>query len=80
MVRGNPSSQPGPAYSLSVPKKTTPAVVSVVHNGVKVHDKRLISGPTGFGEKEENTPRPLYLQNHGNPVMFRNVWLVEIKE
>jgi hypothetical protein len=60
-------------------KKIAPAVVTVVHNGVKVHDKHMISGPTGFGEKEADTPRPLYLQNHGNPVVFRNVWLVEIK-
>jgi hypothetical protein len=61
-------------------KKTAPAVVTVVHNGVKVHDKRTIPGPTGFGEKEADTPMALYLQNHGNPVVFRNVWLVEKKE
>ncbi len=57
-------------------KKTANAVVTVVHNGVKVHDRREIKGPTGNGIKEEDAPKPLNLQNHGNPVYFRNVWVV----
>ena len=61
-------------------KKTANAVVTVEHNGVKVHDKVEVPGPTGFGRKEEDTPGPIHLQNHGSPVVFRNVWLVEMKD
>jgi hypothetical protein len=61
-------------------KKTANAVVTVLHNGVKVHDRAEIKGPTGHGKEEKNTPGPIDLQSHGNPVHFRNVWLVETKE
>jgi hypothetical protein len=57
-------------------KKTANARVSVVHNGVKVHDNVEIKGPTGHGQEEKDTPGPINLQNHGNPVVFRNIWLV----
>jgi hypothetical protein len=60
----------------SAGKKTANAVVTVYHNGVKVHDRREIKGPTGNGQKEEDSAKSLYLQNHGNPVHFRNVWVV----
>ncbi len=58
-------------------KKTAKALVTVNHNGVVIHDKTPIDGSTGFGQKEQDTPGPINLQNHGNPVYFRNVWLVE---
>jgi hypothetical protein len=61
-------------------KKTANAVVTVLHNGVKVHDRVEIKGPTGHGKEEKNTPGPINLQSHGNAVHFRNVWLVEMKE
>jgi hypothetical protein len=61
-------------------KKTSNAVVTVLHNGVKVHELVEIKGSTGHGKKEENTPGALNLQNHGSPVCFRNVWLVELKD
>jgi Domain of Unknown Function (DUF1080) len=56
--------------------KTADAVVTVVHNGVKVHDKADIKKQTGYGDKEKDSPGVLNLQNHGNPVVFRNVWMV----
>ena len=39
-------------------KKTADAVVTVVHNGVKVHDKQEIPAKTGYGDKEADTPGP----------------------
>jgi hypothetical protein len=56
--------------------KTAPAEVSVRHNGVLVQDRVALSGPTGRGEREGSAPGPLLLQDHWNPVVYRNVWLV----
>jgi hypothetical protein len=61
-------------------RKTANAVVTVVHNGVTVHDRAEIQRSTGYGNPEEDTPGPLNLQDHGNPVYFRNVWLVPLPE
>ena len=61
--------------------KTEDAVVTVVHNGVTIHDHRKLPAPTG-GAMDDNISEPggIYLQDHGNPVQFRNIWLVEITE
>jgi hypothetical protein len=61
-------------------KRTAPAVITVLHNGVKVHDKlELTKGDTGNDYKEVDKADPIHLQNHGNPVYFRNIWVVETK-
>jgi len=59
--------------------KTRDASVTIVHNGVTIHDERKIPGPTG-GALDSNAGEPggIYLQDHGNPVQFRNIWLVEL--
>jgi hypothetical protein len=59
-------------------KKTANAVVTVRHNGVVVHDGLELKGATpGGGFKTEvPAPGPFYLQGHGNPVVYRNVWVV----
>jgi hypothetical protein len=59
-------------------KKTANAVVTVRHNGVLVHDNLELKGATpGGGFKTEvPAPGPFYLQGHGNPVVYRNVWVV----
>jgi len=58
--------------------KTEDAVVTVVHNGVTIHDRRKLPGPTGGAiDANESEPGGIYLQDHGNPVQFRNIWLVE---
>ncbi len=60
-------------------KKTAPARATVLHNGVEIHKDLELKGSTGGGQKEEDTPGPIQLQNHGNPVHFRNIWVVELK-
>jgi len=59
--------------------KTQDAIVTIVHNGVTIHDKKELPKPTG-GELDANIAEPggIYLQDHGNPVQFRNIWLVEL--
>ncbi len=59
-------------------KKTEDAVVTVRHNGVVVHDRLTLKGatPGGAFKTEVPAPGPIYLQGHGNPVVYRNVWVV----
>lgn len=57
-------------------KKIANARITVFHNGIAVQDNVELTGKTGAGQKEEPTPRPIRLQDHGNPVAYRNIWLV----
>ncbi len=59
--------------------KTQDAIVTIVHNGVTIHDRLKIPKPTG-GELDNNIAEPggIYLQDHSSPVQFRNIWLVEL--
>ena len=55
-----------------------PATVTVLHNGVLVQNHVAIQGPTRFiGEPQYTAhgPAPLRLQDHGNPVRYRNIWV-----
>ncbi len=58
-------------------RKVKNAVTTVKHNGVVIHDSFEISGSTGGGQKEDGTPGAFQLQDHGNPVFYRNIWVVE---
>ncbi|MBE0537507.1 MAG: DUF1080 domain-containing protein [Phycisphaerae bacterium] len=61
-------------------KKTDNARLTVIHNGVTIHDKLEIPGPTGGGlDADELKPGGIYLQDHGDPVQYRNIWLVEVE-
>lgn len=61
-------------------KKTANARISVRHNGVTVQDHVEVTEPTRAApEKEANAPGPLHLQNHGNPVRYRNIWVLPKK-
>ena len=60
-------------------KKIANAMISVRHNGVVIHDALALKNKTGAGRKEGPAPGPIYLQGHGNPVFYRNIWIVEKK-
>ena len=45
--------------------------VSVIHNGVKIHDNREIPRPN------HRTTGPIQLQDHGHDIQFRNIWILE---
>jgi hypothetical protein len=61
-------------------KKTKNARITLRHNGVVVHDDREINGKTGGSRPDpEGTPGPILLQGHGNPLQFRNIWVIEKK-
>ena len=61
-------------------KKMKNAVATVRHNGVLIHDATELNGPTGGHRNEpEGTPGPIKLQGHGNPLQFRNLWILEKK-
>ena len=52
--------------------------MTVRHNGVLIHDKVELPHATTAAPVAEGPEKgPLFLQDHGNPVRFRNVWLVE---
>jgi hypothetical protein len=59
-------------------KKVNDAVITVKHNGVLVQDHVALKRDTRAAPVKEGPDKgPLYLQNHGNPVHYRNVWVVE---
>ncbi|MBP35848.1 MAG: hypothetical protein CMP31_09525 [Roseibacillus sp.] len=59
-------------------KKTADATITVLHNGVKIHNAVNLPKGTGIGGTRPEVPRgPIIFQGHGNPVGFRNVWILE---
>ena len=59
-------------------KKISNPRMTLKHNGVVIHKNLEIKGKTGGARRApEGTPGPIKLQGHGNPLQFRNVWIVE---
>ncbi len=57
-------------------KKSANARITVVHNGVVIHDNFELPNPTpGAVDEKEGEPGGLVLQDHGNPVQYRNIWV-----
>lgn len=59
----------------------TPAYVTVIHNGVIVQNHTKIQGVTNYIGQPTNPVHgkaPIHLQDHGNAVSFRNVWIREM--
>jgi hypothetical protein len=62
-------------------KKVKNATITVQHNGVEIQkDVELPNATTAAPVPEGPEPGPIYLQDHGNPVRYRNVWVLENRE
>ncbi|MCC7009836.1 MAG: DUF1080 domain-containing protein [Acidobacteria bacterium] len=61
-----------------------PAYLTVVWNGVVVHNRRAVMGPTSPTQTvhqyvPHDAELPLTLQDHAHPVRYRNVWIRRLK-
>jgi hypothetical protein len=60
-----------------------PAYVTMLHDGVLVHNHTPLIGAMAYRALGKYTPHgpkgPIALQDHGNPVRFRNIWVRELK-
>jgi len=63
-------------------KLSKPAFVTVIHNGIVLHHAQELQGPTKHKQATQYTPHepklPLRLQDHGDAVRFRNIWVREL--
>ena len=59
-----------------------PATLTVFHNGILIQNHVSLAGPTVYiGEPayDAHPPKqPFMLQDHGNPVSYRNIWVREL--
>ncbi len=59
-----------------------PATITVIHNGIVVQNHVTLLGPTEYigrpKYRQHPEKQPLELQDHGNPVSFRNIWIREL--
>lgn len=59
-------------------KQIEPPEITIVYNGVLIHDKVKIADPSGGGVDSKGQPAGLRLQDHGDAVQFRNIWAVPL--
>lgn len=62
----------------------SPARITVFHNGLLAQDNVILSGPTANKRRPPYQAHPdalpLGLQDHGNPVRFRNIWIRKLND
>ena len=56
-------------------RKVKKARITVWQNGVLIHNDVELENKTGAGRPEGPEPGPILLQEHGNEVWFRNIWI-----
>jgi hypothetical protein len=63
-------------------KLLSPVYLTVFHNGVLIQNNVQLTGPTSWLQRApydaHPEKQPLALQDHGNPVRFRNIWVREL--
>ena len=72
-----------PTFNSDTTTYYTPPRVTILHNGVLVQNNVSLRGPTEYiGVPEyfikKHGPGSLVLQDHGNPVAYRNIWIREL--
>ena len=64
-------------------KLVKPAYFTVIHNGVLLHNRKESMGPMIYRQVAHYAPQPaedsLMLQNHSQPVRYRNIWIRRLK-
>ncbi|MEZ6086516.1 MAG: DUF1080 domain-containing protein [Pirellulaceae bacterium] len=57
----------------------SPAYITALHNGVVIHNHFELKGDTPFNRPPQYRAHadklPIRLQDHGNPIRFRNIWV-----
>ena len=65
-------------------KVTSPARMTVLHNGVLVQDNVVLSGPTAHQRRppyaKHEDRLPMSLQDHGTKVRYRNIWIRDLEQ
>ena len=63
---------------------TKKARMTVFHNGVLVHNNVVLKGTTVYNGKPEYeyhpAEQPIMIQDHNNPIAFRNIWIRKLSE
>jgi len=72
-----------PTFNKDTTTYYTPPRITVLHNGVLVQNNVSLRGPTEYIGIPEyfikvHGPGSLQLQDHGNPVAYRNIWIREL--
>lgn len=60
-------------------RKIEDARMTVIHNGIVIHNNVIVQDKTGVGFPESPEPGPIMLQDHQAQVQFRNIWIYPLK-
>ena len=65
-------------------KVVSPAELTIFHNGILVQENKKLWGPTSWLKHEPYVPHadelPISIQDHGNPVRYRNIWVRKLPD